>query len=140
MALPVSGKISLGDVRTVLKTTGPISLGQKEVRNLAEKTSGTIKMSDLHGKSAAKWTYVGEINEVKHTALGEPTREAIIQLRYQCENAIVARFGVSIVPEYREGSVAYSSDGLARAETTKAIQEHIGHFRYTLIASIYKFQ
>lgn len=52
MALPTTGKISLGDVRTELGTTGAISLGSTDVRNLAEKTSGTIKMSDLRGKSA----------------------------------------------------------------------------------------
>ncbi len=52
MALPQSGPISLGQVRTELKLTGPISLGQAQVRQLAGKQSGTIKMSDLYGKSA----------------------------------------------------------------------------------------
>ena len=52
MALPQSGPISLGQVRDELKLTGPISLGQAQVRQLAGKQSGTIKMSDLYGKSA----------------------------------------------------------------------------------------
>lgn len=52
MALPQSGPISLGQVRNELKLTGPISLGQDQVRQLAGKQSGTIKMSDLYGKSA----------------------------------------------------------------------------------------
>lgn len=51
MALPTTGPISLGQVRTELKKTGTISLGNVDVRNLANKNSGVIKMSDLRGKT-----------------------------------------------------------------------------------------
>lgn len=52
MTLPVSGQISLGQVITELNVQpGTISLGQSNVRNLAEKTSGQISMSDLRGNS-----------------------------------------------------------------------------------------
>lgn len=54
MALPTTGPISLGQVRTELNKTGSVSLGSTDVRNLAGKTSGTIKMSDLYGKSYIK--------------------------------------------------------------------------------------
>lgn len=51
MSLPTTGPISLGQVRTELNKTGSISLGNTDVRSLAGKTSGTIKMGDLRGKS-----------------------------------------------------------------------------------------
>lgn len=54
MPLPTTGRITLGDVRNELNKTGPISLGSSEVRNLAGKASGIIKMSDLYGKSNTK--------------------------------------------------------------------------------------
>lgn len=48
--LPEKGTITLNQVRTELEKTGKITLNDTDVRKLAEKTSGTIKMSDLHGK------------------------------------------------------------------------------------------
>ena len=51
MALPSSGPISLKQVRDELKLNSSISLGQQEVRNLANIPSGRISMSDLRGKS-----------------------------------------------------------------------------------------
>ena len=54
MALPLTGKISLNDVNNELNKTGQISLGSTDVRNLAEKLSGTITMDDLHGKEKIK--------------------------------------------------------------------------------------
>ncbi|WP_373077301.1 hypothetical protein [Fusobacterium varium] len=59
MALPTTGPISLGQVRTELNKTGSISLGSTDVRNLAGKASGIIKMSDLHGKSS--YLYQGNL-------------------------------------------------------------------------------
>lgn len=53
MALPASGPISLAQVRTELGLSGPISLGQSQVRSLAGVASGPISLSNLHGKSAA---------------------------------------------------------------------------------------
>lgn len=61
MPLPSSGKISLGDIRTELNKTGSISLGSTDVRNLAGKTSGIIKMSDLRGKSYGVINFETEI-------------------------------------------------------------------------------
>lgn len=54
MALPNSGLITLGMVNEELKKgyNTPISLGDSDVRTLAQKPSGVISMSDLHGKSA----------------------------------------------------------------------------------------
>ena len=57
MALPVSGNaISLGQVNTELgisPSTTEISLNQAAVRALFAMSSGQIRMSDGHGKSAA---------------------------------------------------------------------------------------
>lgn len=51
MALPSSGAITMGQIRTELKKTGAISLGSDECRKLAGVSSGAIKMSDFYGKS-----------------------------------------------------------------------------------------
>lgn len=59
MALPSSGTIKMSQVRDELKKTGPISLGNADVRKLGGKPSGTIKMSDLYGKSATKLMFEG---------------------------------------------------------------------------------
>lgn len=54
MALPGSGAISLSQVNTELGLAAntAISLNQTNVRNLAGVASGTISMSNLHGKSS----------------------------------------------------------------------------------------
>lgn len=54
MALPTSGSISLSQVNVELGKAGTtsISLGNSDVRGLAGLASGTIAMSNLHGKSA----------------------------------------------------------------------------------------
>lgn len=52
MALPSSGTITMGQIRTELKQTGAISLGSSECRKLAGVSSGAIKMSDFYGKSS----------------------------------------------------------------------------------------
>lgn len=52
MALPSSGTITMGMIRTELKQTGAISLGSSECRKLAGVSSGAIKMSDFYGKSS----------------------------------------------------------------------------------------
>lgn len=51
MALPSSGTITMGQVRTELKKTGSLNLDNTDVRKIAVKPSGTIKMSDLYGKT-----------------------------------------------------------------------------------------
>lgn len=52
MALPSTGSISMGQVRTELGASGAISLGQTSVRTLAGRSSGSISMSHLRGKSS----------------------------------------------------------------------------------------
>ena len=63
MALPTTGPISLGQVNTELKrpATQTISLNDEQVRQLAGRPSGTISMSDLHGKS-----YTKDVNILLH--------------------------------------------------------------------------
>lgn len=55
MALPSNGSISLNRVREELKLSGSISLGQTEVRNLADVNNGRISLNDLKGKSDGPW-------------------------------------------------------------------------------------
>lgn len=52
MALPASGQISLGQARAEAGLSGQVSLGQGAIRSLAGVASGTIGMSDLHGKAS----------------------------------------------------------------------------------------
>lgn len=52
MALPSSGTITMGQIRTELKQTGAIRLGSSECRKLAGVSSGAIKMSNFYGKSS----------------------------------------------------------------------------------------
>lgn len=53
MGLPSTGSISMSQVNTELKKSAiaTISLNDSAVRKLAGKTSGTISMNDLRGKS-----------------------------------------------------------------------------------------
>lgn len=52
MALPSTGSISMSQVRTELGRNNTITLNDSDVRSLAGRTSGTISMSDLRGKSS----------------------------------------------------------------------------------------
>lgn len=52
--LPTSGEITLQMVKDELKLTGDIWLDSPEVRELAEKLTGQIWLSDLYGKSNTK--------------------------------------------------------------------------------------
>ena len=65
MALPSTGPISMSQVRTELGLSGSISLGQSEVRALAGRSSGSISMSHLRGKSAVNWE--GTLNNLPST-------------------------------------------------------------------------
>lgn len=58
MALPVSGRITMGQVRTELIKDGRISLGQEDVRKLAEDDGGRIEIEQLYGKKYIDGNYV----------------------------------------------------------------------------------
>lgn len=74
MALPSSGTITMGMIRTELKKTGAISLGSTECRKLAGKPSGAIKMSDFYGKSNGYYIkFVPWVYDVRTTTVGTST-------------------------------------------------------------------
>lgn len=58
MPLPSSGLITLAKVRAELAASGTISLGSSATRTLAGKPTGTVRLSDLYGKSNS----VGQIS------------------------------------------------------------------------------
>lgn len=77
MALPSTGAISMAQVRTELGGSGPISLGDANVRSLAGVPSGPISMTNLHGKSAvvgptSGTTYTYYYEEFNHAVSASP--------------------------------------------------------------------
>lgn len=72
MALPSTGAISMSQVRIELKRSGTIALNDSDVRSLAGKTSGTISMNDLRGKSNS--IYVSNKLVFSFTASGITTQ------------------------------------------------------------------
>ena len=48
--LPKNGTISMDDIRKELKVNSTISLNDTAVRKLADKSDGTISLSDFYGK------------------------------------------------------------------------------------------
>lgn len=74
MALPTSGNITLAQVNTELgnSSSAAISLNNTNVRNLANKPSGAISMTDLYG---ATWVVISAntTNYNLFTSLGSPS-------------------------------------------------------------------
>jgi hypothetical protein len=58
MALPVSGTITMGQVRTELIKDGRITLGDPDVRTLAQDDGGRIEMEQLYGRKFIDGNYV----------------------------------------------------------------------------------
>lgn len=74
MALPESGIITLDDVRKELKRNDSISLNDTDVRELANKVNGEIKMSDFYGKSSEifKSTFIGKNLSINQPGIPVP--------------------------------------------------------------------
>lgn len=90
MALPTGTSLSLAQVRTELGLSGPISLGDADVRALAGKPTGPISLNDLRGKSAeykvvinfATWILTGvkyNVNFVGYAAANMTTNQSTPQ-------------------------------------------------------------
>ena len=74
MALPSSGTITMGMIRTELKKTGAISLGSAECRKLAGVSSGAIKMSNFYGKSNGYYIkFVPWVYDIRTKTVGTST-------------------------------------------------------------------
>ncbi|WP_339124772.1 hypothetical protein LDJ94_01290 [Fusobacterium nucleatum] len=57
--LPKNGTISMDDIRKELKVNSTISLNDTAVRKLADKSDGTISLSDFYGKSNSEVIFDG---------------------------------------------------------------------------------
>lgn len=80
MALPSTGSISMSQVRSELGLSGSISLGQSEVRALAGRSSGSISMSHLRGKSAWGGTLDNLPSLITHTRFSVGASNGIVSL------------------------------------------------------------
>lgn len=111
MALPSSGPMSMSQVNTELKTTGSINLGREDVRKLAKVLSGTIKMSDLRGKSA-EIVYT-KIDSFEGGGQAPVTPQELI---FKFLNGDLAKRNIPIsltkeeINNLRKGSIYYSED------------------------------
>lgn len=56
MTTPLSGAISLSQIRTELEGSGPISMSSLPCRLLSDKPSGPLKLSDFYGATLVKLT------------------------------------------------------------------------------------
>lgn len=54
-----NGTISIDDIRRELKINSTISLNDTTVRKLADKSDGTISLSDFYGKSNSEVIFDG---------------------------------------------------------------------------------
>lgn len=111
MALPSSGTIKMSQVRDELKKTGMISLGNADVRKLGGKPSGTIKMSDLYGKSTEiVYVKIDSFSNSVHT----PTPPNIMVPSLITDELKKRNIPISFTPEeaqnIRKGNVYYSKD------------------------------
>jgi len=102
MGLPSTGSISMSQVRNELELSGAISLGQSEVRSLADRPSGSISMSHLRGKSAWNPNAIFNIGYVSYDGgtnwgviensygswVQKPTTSHIIRVYYQDSSQI----------------------------------------------------
>ena len=122
MTLPTTGKISLSEVNTELKTTGIINMGRTDVRKLANKASGTIKMSDLHGKSSAVWVKVISNKKFNATQAGGSPEDAVNRARQnvitQINNFIKSTYNKIISVNYIKGEYL-STDKLCKVIINK---------------------
>lgn len=142
MALPVSGKISLGDVNVELQLvrTAPVRMSNAAVRTLAAKPNGTIKMSDLRGKShgapanASAYQLTGGITAndygetVGHWSFVTPVLGAISPASFQGYNVTGIYITYSTSDNGRQVTVVFSSNTAVPGANVKGIT--IGGFTF----------
>lgn len=111
MGLPSTGYLSMSQVNTELKKTGTINLGREDVRKLAKVSSGTIKMSDLRGKSAEiVYTKIDSFENAREAPAYPP------ELIFKFLNDDLAERNIPIsltkeeVENLRKDSIYYSED------------------------------
>lgn len=119
-----SGTIKMSEVRAELKTTGSINLGRTDVRNLAKKLSGIIKMSDLHGKSAATWVKVANNKSFSSqwggTSPGEAANVSINELKSTINKFVQSNYNKIITVGVIKGEYL-STDKLCKVVFLKDI-------------------
>ena len=115
MALPSSGTITMGMIRTELKQTGAIGLGSTECRKLAGVSSGAIKMSDFYGKSNGYYIkFVPWVYDHRTTTVGTNTISIgtlYSSIPHETSNTLVLKYSGKVLSndsnvhvEVREGS------------------------------------
>jgi len=119
MTLPSSGAISMSQVRSELKLSGTISLGQSAVRNLAGRASGSISMSHLHGKSAWSATHTLNVRSyIQGTVKNYGYGKGFVNYGSISPDTVS---GISILSLYYSEDQNYTIIGLAGNRASRAV-------------------
>ena len=129
MTLPTTGPISAMQVRAELGVGGEISLGQAEVRDLAEVPTGPVSFADLRGKTGPQPPSTLTATGNSDTATGDATGVSFTAYAYP---SVTITGGTA--PYTVRVSIATQKDGgfsLSGEETaTPTVAHQIGRFGY----------
>lgn len=112
-------------------------MGNADVRKLGGKPSGTIKMSDLRGKSAEiVYVKLKKVGNAEVRPFNSPPAVAYVI------NPVLKEFNIYFPDSAKQGSVAFSNDKIYKAVIITTKQQMIsgGLAKFIVEADVYKAQ